>query len=510
MNTDIEALIFKAYHGELTDQERDLLSQWVMQSPEHARLVVEYAAESRGIEIVLRSDQAAQARETIGSMDQVFQNIDGDVMTAMMDNTLASRRSHEEKMLAEQLRAPGWGNRATLAVAAFLGIAALTGIAFWLGGLGPAPDRQEQTELATPNPVAPRDEQTPGNLDPNPRVADVFDSDLIYFTNGDGDHRNQMGDMPFGFAAYTFWKRGTIVIAGPAQWQMLKGDAIRLFDGLLVARAEQDAYEPLSFLIDGTEIRVQGAEFGVYRTGADTAIIIVFAGSIEFSLVSAGEQSLVQTMDAGQIGVLQTRLGTVEQQSSSTQDDLVHFSPAIDRLRYRPLRKTNSVYYRHNITRSLYYGVYDYPQYTHKACLSRESVNVIVAEGDLAALERDPSGMAALSAGQAVDSYLLHFDPAVEEGQADTMVEGMITFDRPILAVLGSSDSIRATDTRYGSPATAYPRSSETAGGPAGSESWGIELADDEFELSEDRKRLTFRFHAGKDIDQVRILVEAW
>lgn len=529
MRPDIETLIFTAYHGELTDEERETLSRWVVESPENARLLFEYAAETRGIEVALRSDQAAQAGVTIDSTEDVFQDIDCDVMAGIIDKTLASRRRHEEKRHAEALvEADRWRalrpragrvSRATVAVAAVLGAAAIIGLGLWIGGAESRTDRPSHAALQTPVPDAPLAEQRPDDrpdtLDRPDRpvrpaaigqVMEAFDSDPIFYTNGDAGNRNRIGNMPYGRSWYWFMGRGGVMIEAPAMWQMLEGDNIRLFDGRLLARAEEDAYEPLKILIDNTNITARGAEFGIYRTSKNTASILVYSGTIEVSLGSAEGQYSITTIGPGQTGVLQTRLGTIDHQAPATQADAAPFSASYQNMRYRPVQKTRSVRYVIDAPPALYWGEVEDSGFVH---LIRELPSVTVSAYELAALEQDPASMIELSAGQVVDSYILHFAPAGDEGAADGMIEGTITFDRPILAVLGSSDSIRLTDTRYGSPGTAYPRSNETAGGPEGSASWGIELDYDYVALSQDRKQIFVRLHAGSDLDQVRILVEA-
>lgn len=514
MTHDIDTLIFKAYHGELSDAERDALSEWVVASPLNSRRFIQFGADARGIEIALRSDRVARAGDSVDSVDDVF-GLDAITIPGAPGEDPKSEQRHPMELSAgrQATAEPGDDGRRPAqwpfivpAAAALLALAAVLGLAFWLGGLGPQPQRTNPTISGPSDPVAPIAEERLDNVETTPWVTENYDSELIHFANESGGSRNQIGDMPFGFAAYSFWKRGTVVVEGPALWQMLEGDAIRLFEGRLVARADQDALDPLIFLIDFTEIRVRGAEFGVYRTGKDTASIIVFSGSIQVSHAEAGEQSHVQTMAAGQIGILQTRLGTVVQQTPVMQGDVARFSRATVRLRYRPLQTTRSVYFLTNAPQSLYTGD---QVISGKACLIRESAGVTVGTAELATLAQDSENLVAITEGQPVDSYLLHFDPLGDDESTTNGVEGTITFDRPIQVILGSSDSIRATDLRYGVSGTAYPRSPDTAGGAEGSESWGIEIDRDYFELSADRTQLFFQLDAGQSLDQVRILVEA-
>lgn len=98
------------------------------------------------------------------------------------------------------------------------------------------------------------------------------------------------------------------------------------------------------------------------------------------------------------------------------------------------------------------------------------------------------------------ETYFLHFDPV---GSVEGFVDGTVTFDRPMLGVIGRSLTMEQTDYTLGAPGTLYPTNRfdrEPEYQPRGNY--------DYFELSADMRTMTFRLRAT-DIDQLRMVVSA-
>jgi hypothetical protein len=114
-----------------------------------------------------------------------------------------------------------------------------------------------------------------------------------------------------------------------------------------------------------------------------------------------------------------------------------------------------------------------------------------------------------IAAGVRVRSYLLHLDPIGRLEQGDprkARVMGQITFDRPIIGLIGNNAKLNATDQvvghRFGDYGNA-PRGiephrpkDETASGR------------DRVILSDDRRTLSLDLSAGSAVDQIRVLLE--
>lgn len=138
---------------------------------------------------------------------------------------------------------------------------------------------------------------------------------------------------------------------------------------------------------------------------------------------------------------------------------------------------------------------------------------------------------ASLPAGVHVDSYLVHFDPVGSmNNQPPLIVEGAVTFDKPILAIIARGDQLAASDEWLACPETHYQgtptfrqRDGESFSAnitPAYairglSGLWNIHYShespapNDWLRLSADRRTLTVRCAAGGEADQLRILVSA-
>ncbi|WP_437223084.1 FecR domain-containing protein [Planctomicrobium sp. SH661] len=106
------------------------------------------------------------------------------------------------------------------------------------------------------------------------------------------------------------------------------------------------------------------------------------------------------------------------------------------------------------------------------------------------------SGPVTIPAGSTVASYLIHYDPTAVVSFAP---RGAVTFFQDIAAIVVSSTGLTATDSLFGLPRTKY----EVA------EFRELELEEDEIQVSDDRKTVSFYFGVSPPefLDEVRILV---
>ena len=110
----------------------------------------------------------------------------------------------------------------------------------------------------------------------------------------------------------------------------------------------------------------------------------------------------------------------------------------------------------------------------------------------------------AIPAGTAVTVYIIHADPI---GSTTTLYSGDVTFDGPILGLLGlyaGSSTLDAIDPgviALGSPVTTYP---------TGLTNRGLEVGPglgDAFSLSNANQTLTMSFRTASDVDELRVFV---
>lgn len=115
--------------------------------------------------------------------------------------------------------------------------------------------------------------------------------------------------------------------------------------------------------------------------------------------------------------------------------------------------------------------------------------------------------------GAVVDSYLLHFRPATKDE-----VDGVIRFDRPIVAVICTGEHLAESDFVVGISGLDYPdqvkpfRGLEPSGHqPNGTFHLAPEWKPDEVTLSKDRRTISIKAYANtaRGIDQIRVLTLA-
>ena len=97
-----------------------------------------------------------------------------------------------------------------------------------------------------------------------------------------------------------------------------------------------------------------------------------------------------------------------------------------------------------------------------------------------------------------IRSYFIHFDGV---GGGLRRLMGSVTFEAPILGVIGRSLTLEQTDASFGTPGTLYPTDRFNREG---------EYQDrgnyDYFEIGSDQRTLSFRWEVSTDVDQLRVI----
>ncbi len=103
-----------------------------------------------------------------------------------------------------------------------------------------------------------------------------------------------------------------------------------------------------------------------------------------------------------------------------------------------------------------------------------------------------------------IDSFYLHTDRVTERGDGRLDMEGSVTFDGHILAVILDKLPLLTTDPILGAPGTTYSNLWQST-------ARGYELGrnNDWFHISDDGYTLTFHSHIGPYTDDLRIITEA-
>ena len=412
MNQEIEVLIFRAYHGELSEVGSDILTQWINASPEHARQVVEYSVDSHSIKTALRNSQVAQDANTN--------------KPAMME-------------CENQTGTPGSSTHPVFRrVAALLVITTIVGLALWLGWNQQAQENREHAQVATTSPVQLASVQ----------VMESTDLKWNRYTN---DEDSETVVIPAsGFLYHEFRGDGFILLEGPTTYQLVDNYTIRLLEGRLVAKA--NPAEVFTILVDDTRITVVDAEFGVQNIDNDVPSAILFEG---FADVTQDQSPTRVT--AGQIVSMRPDVDIADQLARATRKDSSEYTRLLDSVKLRPSHMANSVQFLPDAPDSLLAGDLTDRDNVWMFC---EQAGVSVKADELPTIPNRQTDLGEVPADLLLDSYLIHFDPQVDGSQSESRTTGMVIFDRPIHAVLGSSLSIQSTDAFFSSANTAYPRNS--------------------------------------------------
>lgn len=140
--------------------------------------------------------------------------------------------------------------------------------------------------------------------------------------------------------------------------------------------------------------------------------------------------------------------------------------------------------------------------------LLEESINIDLSEpGEYFKLRRGDERLV-LRAGHRVRSYLLQLNPVgqIPRGDPDkTVAIGQITFDSPILGIIGTDEKFTATDELLGHSNGNYGNAQR--GVEARRKKIGSKEGRDTVILAVDRRTLTLNLAAGSALDQIRVLV---
>ncbi|MBQ12376.1 MAG: hypothetical protein CMJ45_12615 [Planctomyces sp.] len=318
---------------------------------------------------------------------------------------------------------------------------------------------------------------------------------------GDGFGKGKL-NLEVGLVRLDFRNGATVTLQGPAEFEILSIDRTILSSGILTASIPESAvgFKVLTPAMDVVDL---GTAFGV-SVGADGETdVCVFEGEVEVSLSNSADTP--QLVREGNAVRSRPKADTIDSVDYSTEryenawpvtsgvlqaTGLMKFvSPGPD---FVPGRYEDSERILVFLERS--------------QVLLKSDLKVNVTEpGQYIRVRRREQ---VIAAGQEIRSYLLQLNPIGEftREEADrARVIGQITFDRPILGLIGGTTLLTRTDELLGHPLGDY-----------GDTRRGIEptrphdLPDsgrDNVTLSRDRRTLSLDLSASSAVDQIRVVV---
>ena len=310
-------------------------------------------------------------------------------------------------------------------------------------------------------------------------------------------------NLEVGLARLDFRNGATITLQGPAEFEILSTNKTILNSGILTASIPDSAigFEVLTPAMDIVDC---GTAFGV-SVGADGETDVgVFEGEVEVSLTDRGDSpQLVREGNA------------VRSRPEATSIHAVNYSTE----RYEnawPV--TSGVLQATGLMKFVSPGpefvpgryedserILGFPERSQVLLKSDLKVNVTEPGKYIRVRRRDRH---VLAAGQMVRSYLLQLNPIGEFARKEVneaRVIGQITFDRPIIGLIGGTSLLTKTDDLLGHPLGEY---GEHLRGIEPSRSNDLpDSGRDDVTLSRDRRTLSLDLSASSAIDQIRVVV---
>ncbi|MDA7893755.1 FecR family protein [bacterium] len=306
-----------------------------------------------------------------------------------------------------------------------------------------------------------------------------------------------------GLARLDFLNGATVTLQGPAEFEILSTYKTVLTSGILTASIPESAvgFEVLTPAMDVVDL---GTAFGVSVGGDGETDVCVFEGEVEVSLAEVKDTpQLVREGNA------------VRSRPNADSIDTVDYSTE----RYEDAWPvTSGVLQATGLMKFVSPG----PNFVPGRCEDSERILVfhersqVLLRSDLKVNVTEPGqyirvrrrNKQAIAAGHLIRSYLLQLNPIGEFTRGETdgaRVIGQITFDRPILGLIGGTTHLIRTDELLGHPLGDY-----------GDTRRGIEptrpddLPDsgrDNVALSRDRRTLSLDLSASSAVDQIRVVV---
>ncbi len=319
---------------------------------------------------------------------------------------------------------------------------------------------------------------------------------------GDGFGKGKL-HLEVGLARLDFRNGATVTLQGPAEFEVLSTDRTILSSGILTASIPESAvgFEVVTPAMDVVDL---GTAFGV-SVGADGETdVCVFEGEVEVS--RSASEDVPQLVREGNAVRSRPKADTIDSVDYSTEryedawpvtsgvlqaTGLMKFvSPGPE---FVPGRYEDSDH------------ILAFPERSRVLLKSDLKVNVTEPGQYIRVRRHDKQPIAR---GRVIRSYLLQLNPIGEftRKEADgARVIGQITFDRPILGLIGGTTLLTRTDELLGHPLGDY-----------GDNGRGIEptrpddMADsgrDSVTLSHDRRTLSLDLSASSALDQIRVVV---
>lgn len=310
-------------------------------------------------------------------------------------------------------------------------------------------------------------------------------------------------NLEVGLARLDFRNGATVTLQGPAEFEIVSQEETILSSGILTASIPDSAvgFEVLTPTMDVVDL---GTAFGV-SVGADGETdVCVFEGEVEVSLSESRDTpQLVREGSAVRSRPKSNAIDSVDYSTARYEDAWPVTSGVLQATGLMKFVSPGPNFVPGKVEDSDHILVF--PERFHVQLQTDLEVDVTEPGKYTRVRRRDKRPVAS---GQQVRSYLLQLNPIGEFTRKEVdhaRVIGQITFDRPILGLIGKTALLTETDELLGHPLGDYgaPRRGIEPSRPDDSPDSGR----DSVTLSRDRRTLSLDLSASSAVDQIRVVV---
>ena len=349
-----------------------------------------------------------------------------------------------------------------------------------------------------------------GREDVTPTIATLAYTSHAHWSNGERSLGDSIGQgrmrLDVGLARLDFRNGATVTLQGPAEFEILSNDRAKLHAGIITASIPASAvgFEVVTPTMDVVDL---GTAFGVAVGMDGVTDVCVFEGEVEVSRPGDRAEDSTRLL---------------------TEGNAVRWSPAAEAIasveyntnRYEEAWPvTSGVLQATGLMKFVAPG----PEFVPGRFEDNDRVLVFLERADVRPhddffvdlvepglyqrIHRSESHR--IDAGTVIRSYLLQFDPVgrlARDATQKPRVMGQVTFDRPVIGLIASSNKLSATDELLGHPRGDYVKTRRGIEPPRTTDAPDAQR--DVVILSDDCQTLSVDLSAGTAIDQIRVIVK--
>jgi hypothetical protein len=368
--------------------------------------------------------------------------------------------------------------------------------------------KQPTTEETRSQPEVPR--QTPPPATPTPQFAARFvHLENTVWTDGAERALNEGINAGFvrlssGMAKIDFTNGASVTVTGPVDFEIVDAMNTRLHAGSLSANIPETAHG-FEVLTEAAQVVDLGTAFGVSVSENGVTDVAVFEGEVEVKPTEAKPSVPPRLLKAGR---------AVRAKKGSATLEMAKFDP---RQFHKSWRLAAGVVSMSGAFKFAAPGPWQIQKFEDDQAIVifPEQNEVVLTNSlgvDVAAPGRFREDLskqrARIPKGARIRSYLIQFNPERRKKPTELRRSGKIRFQGKIIGLIYRSDRLRRTDELFGIPGADYGKGRRGLEG-AKKETPAKFEDKDVLHFFDDQRSLKVGLETGRDVDQVRVLVEA-